>query len=109
MRESYGSLAAAAVISAASTSAVVTIDDICARNEKIMRQLYVEHLLAVDVCGDGNYFFRAISVYLHGHQGNHSSFRKAVASYVSKQSDATYPADRATPRRRAQEVAADGF
>ena len=54
-------------------------------------------------------FFRALSVCLHGHQGNHSSLRKLVASYVSKQSDAAHPADRAVLGRRAQEVAADGF
>ena len=109
--ELCGSLAAAAVISAASTSAVVTVtaDDICARNQKVMRQLYAEHLQALNVCGDGNYFFRALSMCLHGHQGNHSSLRKLVASYVSKQSDAAHPADRATLRRRAQEVATDGF
>ena len=76
-----------AVISAASTSTVVTADDICARNEKVMRQLYVEHLQAVDVC----------------------ALRKLVASYVSKQSDAAHLADRTALHRRAQELAADSF
>ena len=74
-----------------------------------MCQLYVEHLQAANVFGDGNYFFRALSVCLHGHQSNHSSLRKLVASYVSKQSDAARPADRAALRCRAQEIAADGF
>ena len=109
MRESCGSLAAAAIISAASTSAEITEDDIRARNENVMFQLSIRHLQAVEVCGDGNCFFRALSVCLHGHQENHSSLRKLVASHVSKQSDAAHPADRAALRRRAQEVAADKF
>ena len=54
-------------------------------------------------------FFRALSVCLHGLQGNYSSLRKLVASYVSKQSDAGHPTDRAALRRRAQEVAVGGF
>jgi OTU-like cysteine protease len=74
-----------------------------------MFQLSIRHLQAVDVCGDGNCFFRALSVCIHGHQDNHSSLRKLIASYVSKQSDAVHPADRAALRRRAQEVAADKF
>ena len=109
MREPCGSLAAAAIISAASTSAVLTADDIRTRNDDVMRQLSAKHLQAVDVCSDGNCFFRALSVCLNGHQDNHSSLRKLIASHVLKQAEAAHPADRAALRQRAQEVAADGF
>ena len=46
------------------------------------RQLYENHLHTSDVIGNGNCFYRAISVSLHGNQSKHTEIRQYVAKHV---------------------------
>ena len=57
------------------------------RNTALSKQLRDRQLRNVDVAGDGNYFFRALSVGMVGHQNNHMAIRQSVAIHVASQFD----------------------
>ena len=48
----------------------------------VNKQLHTNHLSAEEVDGDGNCFYRAISVGLYGNQLKHAELRKSVAEHV---------------------------
>jgi hypothetical protein len=59
--------------------------DICnTRNAALHLQLQRKHLKLVNVQGDGNCLFRAMSVNLCGHENQHGELRCAVASHMPK-------------------------
>lgn len=70
----------------------------------MLRQLFATELQVIEVVGDGNCFFRCLSVGLDGHQENHASLHKLVTYNIAEQADTTHPDDRAALLLRSQEV-----
>jgi OTU-like cysteine protease len=52
------------------------------RNSALNSQLCKMQLYPMDVKGDGNCFFRAISVGLYGHENQHRVLRQSVAEHL---------------------------
>ena len=52
------------------------------RVRNLNAQLLHNHLTTTDVIGDGNCFFRALSVCLYGHENEHTTLRSSVANHL---------------------------
>jgi hypothetical protein len=65
-------------------------------------------LSVTDVAGDGNCFYRALSVSIYGHQNEHTALRKSIAQHVLKQSENSTTMDYRALQRRALDIAKDG-
>ncbi len=48
------------------------------RNNSVDLQLSSKNLCSIDVIGDGNCYFRALSVYLNGHESDHMTLRQTI-------------------------------
>ena len=83
MREPSGSLTLSALTNAVSRPASVSAADIKQRNEAVDKQLAAERLHSRDVTGDGNCYFRALSVCLFGHEGEHWLLRQNIVEQIS--------------------------
>jgi OTU domain-containing protein 5 len=82
--------------------------EIQARNTALDNQLQSKQLYPVDVEGDGNCFFRALSSSLYGHQYQHAELRASVANFLSLQADAAPVVDRVALHKHATVVAKTG-
>ena len=60
--------------------------DARARNSDLDRQLANRGLASVDVRGDGNCLFRAISMSLYGREGNHCTLRDSILTHLENNS-----------------------
>ena len=52
------------------------------RNDAVEKQLSDRNFRAVDIYSDGNCFYGAISVFLHGSQAQHNKIRQNVAGHM---------------------------
>ena len=52
------------------------------RNLRVDKQLLANNLLSVEVEGDGNCFYCALSYSLYGQQSNHLQLRKSIAQHL---------------------------
>ena len=73
----------AAVVAAANYAAPSRISqaEISTRNALVNMRLREDQLCAVDVCGDGNCFFRSLSVCMDATENNYSLLRKNIVQY----------------------------
>ena len=78
------------------------------RNNDLQQQLNIKHLYTIDVSGDGNCFFRSLSVSMHGHQNEHGALRAAIACHIHKESDGLVGPDRDVLRQRAADIGKSG-
>jgi OTU domain-containing protein 3 len=53
------------------------------RKTAVYKQLSEKHLAYVDVTGDGNCFYRAISCTLHDNESQHAELRRLIAEHPS--------------------------
>jgi hypothetical protein len=60
------------------------------RNSSVEKQLADNYLYSIDVVGDGNCFFRALSLSLHGSQSLHAQLRKAIALHLRDNTTAVF-------------------
>ena len=58
--------------------------------------------------GDGNCFYRAVSVSVYGDQSRHGNLRKALANYVVKQREFISPAEVESLKRLTADIKTDG-
>ena len=84
-------------------------DNVLSRNAAVYHQLANDYLRAVDVAGDGNCYFRALSFCIHGNQRSHASLRALIASHVKRQAETAATEDKATLLKRAGDIATDRF
>jgi OTU-like cysteine protease len=111
-REPVGSLAA--VLQASSTSAALDQLTIYNRQAAVDKQLADRNLTSINVLGDGNCFFRAISVCLYGHEHEHAALRADIAKHFEATAGGLAsamdigPEDYAELRKRAAIVGRDG-
>lgn len=59
---------------------------------------------AIDVLGDGNCFFRSLSVCMYGHQNSHDNIRQSVSRSIINQASSAPPSERAALLQRAEYV-----
>jgi OTU domain-containing protein 3 len=72
------------IFEAASDSSSIS-NDICqARNAALRLQLQRKQLKLVNVQGDGNCWFRAVSVNICGHENQHSELRRLIANHMPR-------------------------
>ncbi len=70
------------IFQAANDSSDISQDICNARNAALHLQLQRRHLKLVNVQGDGNCLFRAVSVNICGHENQHGKLRCAIASHM---------------------------
>ena len=84
-------------------------------NANVDKQLRSYHLRAEEVAGNGNFFFRAISVCLHGDQSYHTELRQMIAKHVRDNYVHIFSMDRAAiddeeaARVCAENISTDGM
>ena len=81
-----------AIFSASSQSAAVDQSEICTRNLIVDSILNSNFLCAINVEGDGNYLFRALSVGLYGHEKDRIILRKSIATHMEIMYNSMNPA-----------------
>ena len=54
------------------------------RNDAVQTMLRDMHLMSVNVAGDGNCFYRALSLSLHGHEDEHTELRRLIADHLTR-------------------------
>ena len=68
------------MMAVASFSAAITnMHDIKARNKDLDKQLAANNLRSVDGRGDGNCYFRSLSVVLYGDESRHAFLRESAS------------------------------
>ena len=60
------------------------------RNVCVVKQFSDKHLRSIDVVGDGNCLYRAISLSVYGSQSEHGELHKAIASHMLDKSPAIF-------------------
>ena len=79
------------------------------RNINIDVQLRKKNLYSINVRGDDNYFFRAVSVFLYNSENHHADLRRAVAeSIISSSHDSISTEDATACHLRADYISQDG-
>lgn len=83
------------------------------RNAQLSKSIAKLGLLSVNVQGDGNCYFRSLSVCLHGHEQNHASLRQEIAKFINNYSsiifaDISSSANKAIFRQLAADTSTDG-
>ncbi len=97
------------MFAAANDSSDIPLPVIRARNAELEEQLQSKHLRSIDVAGDGNCFFRAVSMNLFGSEDHHSNLRQSVTSYMVRNiSSPSSIDDMASCKQRAQCISQDG-
>ncbi len=91
--EPCGSLTVLAFINATAQASSIDLTVIRSRNEPLSIQLRNREFSIIDVEGDGNCFFRVLSVSLHGHQHCHAELRATVARHVDKHANLSVSSD----------------
>ena len=76
-----------AIFSAASQQSAISVRDINFRNAAVDKQLDDRGLVSVNVKEDGNCFFRALSVCLHGHENKLAELCNSIAKHLSNHSN----------------------
>lgn len=89
-RESCDYLTMSALLTAAASSATHSATEVKRRNTAVDGQLEAEGLMAVNVVGDGNCFFRALSVILYRNEDKHLWLREAIVQHVLQLADADH-------------------
>lgn len=74
-----------AVVNAATAPSSLSSSVISARNAEVDKQLCDSNLCSIDVVGDGNCFFRSISMSLYGHERDHMKLRIATTDVLAEQ------------------------
>jgi hypothetical protein len=74
---------AAVIGCAASEATTIDADTIRKRNAELEVRLKAAGLHPIDVCGDGNCFFRALSVCLTGSENGHQKLRKDIVQHMA--------------------------
>ena len=97
-------------MAAADVDTILNSDIIKQRIISLNQQLANKQLKAIDVQGDGNCFFRALSVSMYGHQNDHTKLRKAVARFMDIQAAEENHSltDKEALRQRAVKISKDG-
>ena len=95
---------------AANASSELSQSTIKVRNTNIDDQLRKKNLHSINVRGDGNCFFRAISVFLYSNENHHADLRRAVAESImlSSSHDSISTEDATACRLRAEYIRQDG-
>ena len=96
------------MINAANQPSVLDLGTIRCRNNQVDRQLLVNMLRSVSVEGDGNCFFRALSVDIHGHEKDHINLRHTAAKFIASQASSKSPEDCVALRQHAANVMRSG-
>jgi hypothetical protein len=78
--ESGGYLSA--IFTAANEPSTLSTSNIQLRNAEVDKQLRDSQLYTVDVRGDGNCFFRALSVSLYGNETHHEELRTSIGDHL---------------------------
>ena len=82
-----------AFIDAAAQASPIDPVKIWSRNEALNVQFQNKEFSVTGVEGDGNCFFRALSVSLHGHQHYRAVLRETVARQVDEQTNLSASSD----------------
>lgn len=83
-REPCGSLGSlASIIRSANEPADISHEVACQRNAAVNKHIVSLGFLPVDVTGDGNCYFRAISVALYGDELHHVELRSKIAQHIA--------------------------
>ena len=85
MRESCDSCdsqALSALINASANTVTLDSAEVKRRNAVVDGQLRAEGLRAVDVIGDGNCYFRAVTVCLYNNKSGHLELRNFIANHI---------------------------
>ena len=105
-----GSLTVSAFVNAAAQASFIDPAEIQSRNDALNTQLHNKKLGTIDVVGDGNCFFRALSVSLHGHQCCHVLLRATIAHHVDEEANLFASSDnRVALDQLAIYISKDGF
>lgn len=102
-----------AIIDAANEPTAISQSVIMSRNASLDNQLRNKGLHATEVIGDGNCFYRAISVSLYGSQLRHAELRKSVAEHVLRNYERIFVSagvtsgDREAARKCAESISKD--
>ena len=96
------------MISAADKATVLDEAIVLCRNSSLNKQLSDKHLRSVNVEGDGNFFFRALSLCIVDHQRNHIALRQAAAKYIASRVTRSSSADHVALRKHAADVMKGG-
>ena len=75
-----GSLSA--IFQVASCPSEINVTDVHNRNAKLDKQLALKGLTSINISGDGNCLFRALSVSIYGHEFNYSFLCSTVAQHI---------------------------
>ena len=75
-----GSLSA--IFQVASSPSEINVTDVHNRNAKLDKQLALKGFTSINVSGDGNCLFRALSISIYGHEFNYSFLRSSVAQHI---------------------------
>ena len=87
----------------------VDVATIQQRNDALEKQVNANQLASIiDVMGDGNCFYRAVSVSVHDDQSRCGNLRKALADYVVKQQEFISLAEIESLKRLAADIKTDG-
>jgi hypothetical protein len=85
------------------------------RKTAVYKKVSDRHLTYVDVTGDGNCFYRALSCTLHGNESQHAELRRLAADHLSlhhasifKISSDVIPAERTSIDQRVQRMRLNG-
>lgn len=49
-----------------------------------MSSVIIDYLRFLEIVGDGNCFYRSISVYVYGHQENYHDIRREIIQHMSE-------------------------
>ena len=72
-----------AILQAVSSSSNLSPVTINVRNSALEAQLAAKSLKSINVCGDGNCFFRALSMSLYGDESAHAQLRTSIAQHLA--------------------------
>ena len=78
------------------------------RNAKLDKQLALKGLTSINVSGDGNCLFRALSVSIYGHKFNYSFLRSTVAQHILDHAACVATKDAEACRKLANTVVQEG-
>ena len=101
-----GSLSA--IFQAASCPSEINDTDVHNRNAKLNKQLALKGLTSINVSGDGNCLFHALSVSFYGHKFNYSFLRSTVAQHILDHAACVATKDAKACRKLANTVAQEG-
>ncbi len=96
------------MISAADKATVLDEATVLRRNSSLNKQLSDMQLRSVNVEGDGNCFFRALSLCMVGHQENHLTLRQQAARYIASCVASSSSVDHVALRKHAADVMQGG-